>query len=64
LPVWTVLLSRVNISTTCAGSSIASGCRKTALITVKIAVLAPIPSASESTATVVNPGFFTSTRVA
>ncbi len=36
LPVCTVLVSRVNSSTTRDGSSMASGCRKTALITVKI----------------------------
>src|SRR5439155_27157227 len=40
------------------------GLMRTALIRLKIAVFAPIPSASVSTATAVKPGFFSSWRKA
>ena len=41
-----------------------SGRSSTAFTTLKMAVLAPMPSASASTATAVNPGFLASTRPA
>ena len=49
-------------STSCAGSCTGSDSSSTASNSVKIAVFAPIPSASVSTATAVNPGFCSSTR--
>jgi hypothetical protein len=39
-----------------------SGCNNTAWITLKIAVFAPIPSASVRTAINVKPGFFNNIR--
>src|SRR5437867_13052123 len=50
--------------TTWPGCSYGSGLSKTPLITLKMAVLAPMPSASVSTATAVKPGFFSSWRKA
>ena len=41
-----------------------NGFRNTALVKVKMALLAPIPSASDSSATSVNPGLFASVRKA
>src|SRR5881296_1898923 len=46
------------------GSLNGGGRSSTALITLKTAVLAPMPSASVSTATAVKPGFFSSWRKA
>src|SRR3989454_12001952 len=46
------------------GSLNGSGRRRTALTTLKIAVFAPMPSASVSTATAVKPGFFSNWRKA
>jgi hypothetical protein len=45
-----------------SGSAYGSGRSSTALTTVKIAVVAPIPSANVTTAIKVKPGFFDSTR--
>ncbi len=45
-----------------SGSGYASGRSSTAFTTVKIAVLAPMPSASVRTATAVKPGLFLSIR--
>src|SRR5881394_3695611 len=47
-----------------SGSWNGGGRRTTALITLKIAVLAPMPRASVSTATAVKPGFFSNWRKA
>jgi hypothetical protein len=47
-----------------SGSSSGSGCNKTALTTLKIALLAPMPRASVNTATNVKPGVFSSIRIA
>ena len=47
-----------------SGSGYGSGRSKTAFTTEKMAVLAPMPSASVSTATVVKPGFLRSMRSA
>src|SRR5947199_7590695 len=47
-----------------SGSGNESGRNKKALTTLKIAVLAPMPSASVSTATAVKPGFFSNWRKA
>src|SRR5882762_4465980 len=57
-----VKVSRVNISARREGSSTGRGWRKTALMMVKMAVLAPMPSARESTTTKVKPGLFLSMR--
>src|SRR5580693_5533620 len=46
------------------GSLYGSDCNNTVLITLKIAVFAPMPRASVKIATTVNPGFFLSTRKA
>jgi hypothetical protein len=46
------------------GSGYGSGFNRTAFTTVKMAVLAPMPSASVRTATAVKPGFFRSIRKA
>src|SRR5579862_1564074 len=46
------------------GSATASGRRNSALISVKMAVLAPTPQASVSTATTVNPGLLSRVRTA
>src|SRR5437016_12312887 len=46
------------------GSLNGGGRSSTALITLKMAVLAPMPSASVSTATVAKPGFLNSWRIA
>src|SRR6266540_3381616 len=46
------------------GSLNGGGRSSTALTTLKIAVFAPMPSASVSTATAVKPGFFSSWRMA
>src|SRR5205809_5107779 len=54
--------SETNTSRT--GSSNGGGRSTTALITLNIAVLAPIPSASVSTATAVKPGFLSNWRKA
>src|SRR6266849_1746384 len=59
-----VLLSMVSTSTTREMSLTGKGLRRMAFTTVKMVVLAPIPSASDSTATVLNPGFFVSMRPA
>src|SRR5579883_1008229 len=40
-----------------SGSGYGSGCKRTLLTTVKMAVFAPMPRASAATATVVKPGF-------
>src|SRR4029434_8404520 len=48
--------------TSCSGFSKGSGLRRTASKTVKMAVLAPIPSARVRTAIRVNPGDFLSSR--
>jgi hypothetical protein len=45
-----------------SGSGYGSGFSKTAFTTVKMAVLAPMPSASVRTATAVKPGFLRSVR--
>jgi hypothetical protein len=45
-----------------SGWSYGSGRKSTALTTVKIAVVAPIPNASVATAIEVKPGFFDSIR--
>src|ERR1700685_1831623 len=58
----TVRWSVVNSSTTRPGSSTGSGRRNTALVSVKMAVLAPIPRPSDSRATAVNPGLRASVR--
>jgi hypothetical protein len=47
-----------------SGSAKASGLKSTASATVKTAVLAPMPSASTSTARIENPGFLRSMRSA
>src|SRR5438034_2680088 len=47
-----------------SGSGNESGRNKTALTTLKMAVFAPMPSASVSTATAVKPGFFSNWRMA
>src|SRR5271168_4915847 len=60
--VVTVAWSTVNSSKTRDGSSTGSGFRNTASVRVKMAVLAPMPSASDSTATNVNPGLRASVR--
>ena len=52
----------VQTDTSCDGSSTGSGLSSTAFTSVKIVVLAPMPSASESAATMVNPGLFASSR--
>src|SRR5439155_1305903 len=52
------------ICTILSGSRNGNGRRSTAFMTLKIAVFAPIPSASVSTATAVKPGFLTSWRMA
>src|SRR5439155_7684992 len=52
------------IRTSRSGSRYGSGRSKTALTTLKIAVFAPMPSASVSTATAVKPGFFSNWRKA
>src|SRR2546425_1147383 len=52
------------IRTSRSGSRYGRGCNNTALTTLKIAVFAPMPSASVSTATAVKPGFFNSSRKA
>src|SRR5207302_6555505 len=50
--------------TSCSGFLTGSILRSTASIRLKIAVLAPMPSASVSTATAVKPGFLSSWRKA
>src|SRR6266513_5015913 len=52
------------IRTSRSGSRYGSGRSNTALTTLKMAVFAPMPSASVSTATAVKPGFFRSWRKA
>src|SRR5437667_4638111 len=52
------------IRTSRSGSRYGRGCNNTALTTLKIAVFAPTPSASVSTATAVKPGFFSNWRKA
>jgi hypothetical protein len=52
----------VQIWTMRCGSANGSGRISTPLTTLKIAVLAPIPSARVMTATAVKPGFFVSAR--
>ena len=47
-----------------SGSGYGSGCSSTPLTTLKIAVVAPTPSASVSTATIVKPGDLISWRTA
>jgi hypothetical protein len=47
-----------------SGSAYGNGLRSTPLTTLKMALFAPIPSASVSTATMVNPGLLTSRRIA
>src|SRR2546427_7916550 len=54
----------LQICTILSGSRNGNGRRSTAFMTLKIAVFAPIPSASVSTATAVKPGFFSSWRKA
>ncbi|PYV23388.1 MAG: hypothetical protein DMG24_14080 [Acidobacteria bacterium] len=49
-------------TTNCCGRATGSERSSTASSTVKIAMFAPIPRASVSTATAVKPGFFASTR--
>src|SRR6266849_2356945 len=49
-------------NTSCWGSLTGNSLSRTALTKLKIAVFAPIPSASVSTATAVNPGFLLSMR--
>ena len=51
-------------STSCCGFFTGSTRRRNSLTRLKIAVLAPMPSASESTATDANPGFSRSSRAA
>ena len=51
-------------TTILSASGYGRGRSSTALTTVKMAVLAPIPSASVSTATAVNPGLFSIVRTA
>jgi hypothetical protein len=55
---------RIVVATTTSrsASSYGNGRNNAALITVKIAVFAPTPSASVRIATKVNPGFFASIR--
>src|SRR5437667_12662059 len=54
----------LQICTILSGSRNGNGRRSTAFMTLKIAVCAPMPSASVSTATAVKPGFFSSWRKA
>src|SRR5436305_1909433 len=58
------LVALENTTMMLPGSFAATVCRNTALARVKMVVLAPMPSVSESTATSVKPGFFTSMRTA
>src|SRR5262249_52104694 len=53
---------RTRTATNRSGCGMPAGCNSNALTALKIAVFAPIPSASVRTATIVNPGFFASTR--
>jgi hypothetical protein len=55
------LLERAIISR--SGSGNGRGLRRTALTTLKIAVVAPIPSASATTATTAKPGLLASVRM-
>src|SRR4030081_1257500 len=55
---------RSHTTTSRSGSLNGNGRSSTALTTLKIAVFAPMPSASVMTATAVNPGFFKSWRKA
>jgi hypothetical protein len=57
-------LPRAAISTSADGFSTGSGLSASALMNVKIAVLAPMPSARERTAAVVNAGALRSARAA
>src|SRR6266853_5713130 len=59
-----VLVSTVSSSTTRAMSLTGRGFRRMALTTVKMVVLAPIPSASDRIATKLNAGFLVSIRMA
>ena len=54
--------SVTKIATRPAGSRTGIGDRSTLLISVKMVVLAPIPSARDRAATSVNPGFLISIR--
>src|SRR6266446_7290373 len=54
----------VHSSTMPSGSGYGSAFSNTPLITLKMAVFAPMPSASVSTATAVKPGFFSNWRKA
>src|SRR5438552_17714764 len=54
----------LQICTILSGSRNGNDRRSTAFMTLKIAVFAPIPSASVSTATAVKPGFFSNWRKA
>src|SRR5438067_18793 len=58
------LVALENTTRMLPGSLAETVCRNTALARVKMVVLAPMPSVSESTATSVKPGFFTSMRTA
>src|SRR5437588_315234 len=58
------LVALENTTRMLPGSLAETVCRNTALARVKMVVLAPMPSVSESTATSVKPGFFTSMRMA
>ena len=53
-------VKRIQTITNRSGSEYGSGCKSTPLTTLKIAVFAPMPSASVRIATAVKPGFFAS----
>src|SRR6266540_1977746 len=61
MPRWGL---RSHSVTSRSGSGYGSGLSNTPLMMLKIAVFAPMPSASVSTATAVKPGFFNSWRKA
>ena len=50
------------MATTCSGWEMPRGCRKSPFITLKMAVLAPMPRASVSTAMAAKPGDLASMR--
>jgi hypothetical protein len=54
--------STVNTETSRAGSRTGSGCSSTALTKLNMAVLRPIPRASEATVTAANVGLFRKPR--
>ena len=58
------LIHLLQISTRCSGSAYGSGVRSTALTTLKIAEVAPMPRASVKRAATAKPGLFHSLRTA